>query len=220
MASSQIYGSVRQSSRRSYTSGGVQTLDLNLGGDLLVSQGLPPRTDLVSKGMSFHAQLNLAQAFTLLITIPTTLANLSLQNPNTVASKICYVIDRFWVKNTTTMASLCSLTPLSQLVTPGTALVANATTVTKTNLSGSTNATTGQFAVETVLTGCLGDKWTHHQSGYITATTNIASVVSVECYGRYIVRPLASFNIAAQESVSGGVAICGLEYHEVMLDLA
>jgi hypothetical protein len=88
MASSQIFGSVRQGSRRAYTSGGIQTLDLNLGGDALVSQGLPERTELVRLGYSFSAQMPAASAWTLLITIPTTLANLALQNANGAAASL------------------------------------------------------------------------------------------------------------------------------------
>jgi hypothetical protein len=56
-------------------------------------------------------------------------------------------------------------------------------------------------------TGCLTDKWNHHASVVQSPTTNIATVIEVLCYGRYIVPPQGSFNINAQESVSGGTAI-------------
>lgn len=216
--SATISGSVRQGTRRSYTSGGTQTLDMNLGGDLLVAQGLPERADLVAKGYSFSAQIPAANAFTLLITIPTTLAEMSLQNANATATNVCYIIDRFWVKAVTSMASACWLTPLSQLVRPGTTLVANNTAVLRTNLSGATNTDSAQICIASTATGCLTDKWNHHQGGNVSPTTNIAACVEVLCYGRYIVPPQGSFNINAQESVSGGTAIVGVEWHEVVLN--
>lgn len=216
---SQIYAAVRQGARRLFTSGGNQTLDMNLGGDLLVSQGLPERSELVRNGRSFSAQMPAGSAWTLLITIPTTLANLSVQNPNTTASKVCYIIDRFWIKAVTSMASACWLTPLSQLVPAGTTLVANDATVLRTNLSGGTGVSTAQIVMASTATGCLTDKWNHHGGANVSPTTNIAACVEVQCYGRYIVRPGASFNINAQESVSGGTAIAGVEFHETELDL-
>ena len=216
---SQLYGVVRQGARRLFTSGGSQLIDMNLGGDALVSQGLPERAEIVRMGRSFSAQMPAASAWTLLITIPTTLANLALQNPNTTASRVCYIIDRFWIKAVTSMASLCALTPLSQLVKPGTALVANDATVLRNNLSGSANVDTAQLVMASTATGCLSDKWNHHNSAQVPATTNIADCIEVQCYGRYIVRPQGSFNINAQESVSGGTAIAGVEWHETELDL-
>ncbi len=217
--SSQIYAAVRQGTRRLFTSNGVQPVDMNLGGDLLVNQGLPERTEVVRLGRSFSAQMPAASAWTLLITIPSTLANLSLQNGESGTGALTYIIDRFWVKAVTSMASLCALTPLSQLVAPGTALVANDATVLKVNLSGSGNTSKSQLVMASTVTGCLTDKWNHHTSALPAATTNIGTVVEVQCYGRYLVRPGASFNLNAQESVSGGTAIAGIEWHEVLCDL-
>lgn len=214
MAGTQIYGAVRQGSRRAYTSAGVQTLDLNAGGDFLVAQGLPERTEIVRMGYSFAAQIPAANAFTLLITIPTTLAEFSLQNASPTKS---YIIDRFWIKAVTSMASAGWLTPLSQLVKPGTTLVANNAAILRTNLAGSVNTDSAQICIASTATGCLTDKWNHHQGVNVSPTTNIATCVEVLCYGRYIVPPSGSFNINVQESVSGGTGICGVEWHEVAL---
>lgn len=211
----QLNATVRQGARRTFTSGGVQSVDMNLGGDTLVAQGLPERAEIVRHGYSFSAQIPAANAFTLLITIPSTLAELSLQNASATKS---YIIDRFWVKAVTSMASACALTPLSQLVKPGTTLVANNAGVLRSNLSGSTNTDSAQICIASTATGCLTDKWNHHQSAIIAPTTNIAATIEVLCYGRYIVPPSGSFNINAQESVSGGTAIVGVEWHEILLD--
>jgi hypothetical protein len=217
----QIYGTVRQGSRRAYTNGGNQLLDMNLGGDLLVAQGLPERTEIVRHGYSFSAQMPAASAFTLLITIPTTLADLSLQNGEASGGK-SYVIERFWVKAVTSMASACALTPLSQLVPPGTAQVADNTAVLRMSLSGKSSPaarTLAKLVMASTATGCLLDKWNHHQSAIIAPTTNIGAVIEVQCYGRYIVPPQGSFNLTAQESVSGGTGLLGVEWHEMQLDL-
>lgn len=219
--SSQLYGSVRQGTRRNYSSGGNQLLDMNRTGDFLVAQGLPERSEVVRMGFSFSAQHPAASAWTLLITIPSTLANLSLQNGEASGGK-SYIIDRFWIKAVTSMASACALTPLSQLVPPGTAQVADDTTVLRMSLSGKASpaaATSAKIVMASTATGCLTDKWNHHASAQVPATTNIATLVEVQCYGRYIVPPQGSFNINAQESVSGGTAIAGVEWHEVQLDL-
>lgn len=219
--SSQLYGSVRQSSRSNFSSGGNQLLSMNRGGDFLVAQGLPERAEVVRHGYSFSAQMPAASAWTLLITIPTTLANLSLQNGEASGNK-SYIIDRFWVKAVTSMASACALTPLSQLVPAGTAQVADDTTVLRMSLSGKASPAAlslAKIVMASTATGCLTDKWNHHQSAIVAPTTNIATLIEVQCYGRYVVPPQASFNINAQESVSGGTAICGVEWHEVQLDL-
>ncbi len=214
---SELYGLVRGAARSAFASGSNRAA-INRAGDVCVAQGLPERAEIVRMGYSFSAQIPLANAFTLLITVPTTRTEFSLQNAEAGGGK-SYVIDRFWVKNTTSTASAGVITPLSQLVVPGTTQVADNTAVLRTNLSGSANSTLAKICIASTATGCIGDKWNHHQSIVQAPTTNIATVVEVSCYGRYIVPPGGSFNINAQESVSGGVAICGVEWHEITLDL-
>lgn len=217
----QIYGSVRQGARRAYTSGGVQTADLNQGGDTLVSQGLPERAELCRLGKSWSVQLKEGNAWTALITVPTTLANLSLQNGENVNGGASYIIDRVWVKAVTSLAAANYLTILAQLVAPGTPLVADSTSKTITSLSGKSGyAGKAQVAVASTATGCLADKWQAiGPGGSLPTSTTIAAMVEAYVYGRYIVPPGASFNVNAQEAVSGGTLICGVDYHEIILDL-
>ena len=200
------------------SAGQDQVITVNNRGDQRVVQSLPPETELVRLGHSFSAQIPAASAFTLLITIPTTLAELSLQNGEATGGK-SYVISRFWVKAVTSMASACALTPLSQLVRPGTAQVADNAAVLRTNLAGSAMPSSAKLVMASTATGCMTDKWNHHGSAIVTPTTNIGAVIEVLCYGRYIVPPQGSFNLNAQESVSGGAAIAGIEWHEVQLTL-
>lgn len=221
-ASFSILGFIRGALRRPYSGVATpQNLDQNAGGDFLLSQGLPERTEIVRMGNSFSAQQPLTSAFTAVITIPTTMSELALQNGEAVGGK-SYIIERFWIKNTTTTASLGVVCPLSQVVPPGTALVADDALVLRMSLSGKTGPaqrTNAKIVQHSILTGCLTDKWNHHTSLEMRATTNIGHVVEVNCFGKYIIPPLGSFNINAQYSVVGAaVAICGVEWHEVQLD--
>ena len=203
-------------SRPAYADGNF-TPYMNPRGDLAVVHALPERTELVRMGCSFSAQMPAASAFTLLITIPTTRTELSLQNGEPAGGKT-YIIDRFWVKNVTSEASAGELCPLSQIVAPGTALVANNAAILRTNLSGSkSNASAAQLVMASTATGCLTDMWNHHGSRGQSETTNIATCVEVFCYGKYLIPPGGSFNMNAQESVSGGTAIMGVEWHEALL---
>ena len=216
---SNLAGWIRKWTAKSYGEGDFKAPDFNSRGDQIVAQGLPERSELVRMGRSYSAQIPAASAFTLLITIPTTRTELALQNGEAVGG-LSYVIDRFWVKAVTSMASAAELTPLSQLVIPGTALVADNTAVLRTSLSGRGVGSKAQLCIASTATGCLTDKWNHHAGRSIPETTNIAALVSVECFGRYIVPPQGNFSMNAQESVSGGTAIMGVEWHEVQLDVA
>lgn len=214
-----IIARVRKLVVPTYSDQDEKILSMNDRGELYTVQGLPERTELVRLGRSFSAQMPAASAWTLLITIPTTLANLSLQNGEPAGGK-SYIIERFWIKNVTSTASAGVITPLSQLVPPGTAQVADDATVLRMSLSGKPGAAAlslAKLVMASTATGCLQDKWNHHPSVVQGPTTNIATVVEVPCFGRYIVPPQGSFNINAQESVSGGTAIAGVEWHEVQL---
>ncbi len=217
-----LQGLVRKFIRGTYGENAPAMPAMNNGGDLLIAQALPERSELVRLGYSFSAQMPAASAWTLLITIPTTLSSLALQNGEPTGGK-SYIIDRFWIKAVTSMASACWLTPLSQVVPPGTALVADNAAVLRLGLSGSgiaTGRTRSQLVMASTATGCLLDKWNHHAGINVSPTTNIAATVEVQCYGKYIIPPGGSFNVSAQESVSGGTAICGIEWHEVQLDVS
>lgn len=215
---SEIFADVRRTSPAAYPSGSSKP-QINPRGDTIFAEGLPERTELVRLGGSWSAQIPAASAFNLLITIPTTRAEIALQNSATEATGICLVIERFWVKAVTSMASACALTPLSQVVVPGTTLVADNAAVLRNSLSGKslTYSGVGTLCIASTATGCLTDKWNHHQSAIIAPTTNIAATIEVNCFGKYIIPPGGNFSMNAQESVSGGTAIIGCEWHEAVL---
>ena len=217
MLSLALNANVRRTAANAYGSG-TSLADINPRGDLMAALALPERSELVRLGNSYAAQVPAASAWTALITIPTTLANLSLQNGSSQSSGIYYLIDRFWIKAVTSTASAGVVTPLAQLVAPGTALVADNAAVLRWSLNGKTTTGTGaQLVMASTATGCVVDKWMHFSSAIQSMTTNIASCMEVLCYGRYLVPPQGSFNINAQESVSGGTLLAGVEWHEVVL---
>lgn len=198
--------------------------EVNTNGDLIVSQFLPERAQLSAAGRGYCSQIAAASAFTLLITIPTTRAELALQNSAAPGGK-SIIIDRVWIKTVTSIASAAALTILANIAPPGTAIVAQAAGAINGNLSGRGNITptydgVGVTAIASTITGALTDRWQPIGLGGATsATTNIGLFAEAFCYGRYIIPPGAVFNMNAQESVSGGTAILGVDWYEVVLPI-
>lgn len=193
---------------------------INMRGDWLMAQSLPERSELVRLGGSWGAQVKEGNAFTALITVPTTLAELALQNGETAGTGKSYLIDRVWVKCVTSLAAANYLTILAQLTPPGTALVADSANKTIYSLSGK-GAYTGraQLAVHSSSTGAVADKWEALGGLSLQTSTSIAASYDEIVYGRYIVPPQGTFNLNAQEAVSGGTLILGVEWHEVYMPL-
>lgn len=194
--------------------------NLDNRGSLLIAQSLPERGDLVRMGNSWGAQIKEANAFTLLITIPTTRSELVLQNCEASNGK-SYLIDRVWLKCVTTTAAANYITLLAQVLPAGSAYVADASTKTVTSLSGKSGYTgKAQLVIAVTAPAAVQDKWTCIGNTLSMPTsTSIAAFVEAFVYGRYIIPPGGSFCMNAQEAVSGGTAIMGVEWHEVQLAL-
>ena len=198
---------------------GEQSIDSR--GDLLIAQGLPERADIVRLGRSWSGQILDANAFTLLITIPTTLAGLSLQNGEALGGA-SYIIDRVWCKCVTSTAAANYLTILGQVVPRGTALVAHSALTLIQSLSAKTATYNGlaQLAVASTATGAIANKWMPLGAPVsLPTSTSIAAFVEANINGRIIIPPQANLSLTAQEAVSGGTALLGVEWHEVDLVL-
>lgn len=92
MATFEVFESVFKSLRRGGASSGKDfAIESNENNDLLVAQGLPPYTDLTRRGLRWKVKT--ATAFTNLVVLPTTLANLEIKNNTTNSSM---VIDTIW----------------------------------------------------------------------------------------------------------------------------
>jgi len=201
-------------------SGSEIKTNYNNRGDLIVAQALPQRAELVRQGKSWGCQLKAANAFTLLITIPSTLATLALQNCEPSNGK-SYVIDRVWVKAVTTTAAANYIVLLAQNLPPtGIVPIAHSANVTIYSLSGRASYTgKAQICAATTTPVFVADYWDHIAGVEWGVSTSIGAFCSADVFGRFIVPPGGAFGVSAQEAVSGGTAIQGIEWHEVQLDL-
>ncbi len=220
--SSAIYASVRTNARRAYTGSASQELDINRGGDLLVSQGLPDRTSLVSMGNSWVSQTLTASAKVPVAVIPTSASDFSLYNSSTVASNISVIIDSvfFIVQTSSGAADFYSL--LGQMIGPGsTAPSAHASIVSSLNGKG----TTYNGVVTRAITNATGvtNAWfpigTSQNTAALTATAGLT--MDFDVYGKYIIQPTGTMLIAGMCSTGAtGKLVIGVRWHEVVLDLA
>jgi len=217
----QLLGRVRRLIVPTYGEADEKVPAINDRAEFIVSQGLPERTELVRLGNSWSAQIKDANAFTALITIPTTLAGLALQNGEPSGGK-SYVIDRVWCKNVTTTAAANYVTILAQVITSGTTLVADSANKTVQSLNGKSSYTgRAQIAIASTAVGALTDKWMPLAGAGNSqpTSTSIAALVEANVYGKYVIPPGATFALNAQEAVSGGTMILGVEWHEVQLPI-
>lgn len=217
----QLIQRFRGGSAGAYLPGQIGEFVGNSRGDQSVAQGLPERAELVRMGRSWSGQLKDANQFTLLITIPTTLADFALQNGEPLGGA-SYIIDRVWVKCKTSTAAANYLTILGQIIPRGTALVADSANKLVQSLSGKVATYNGlaQIAVASTAVGAIADKWMPlGNQCSLPTSTSIAAFTEAQVYGRYVIPPQATFAVTAQEAVSGGAAIIGVEWHEVQLDL-
>ena len=152
--------------------------------------------------------------------MPTTLANFALQNGESAGGK-SYIIDRVWVKDVTTTAAANYITILAQVIPPGTTLVTDSANKTVYSLSGKPNyGGKAQIAIASTAVGAVADKWTILGSaGSQPTSTSIAAAYEAFVYGRYVIPPGGTFAVNAQEAVSGGTLIAGVEWHEVFTPL-
>lgn len=192
----------------------------NNQGETLLNQVLPERSELVRLGNSWGSMQKDANQFTALITIPTTLADFALQNGEVAGGK-SYVIDRVWIRCKTSLAAANYLTIFAQVVPAGTALVADSANKNVWSLSGRSLTYNGraQIALASTATGCLADRWFMLGGMSLPTSTTIGAAYDVNCFGRYVIPPQANFSLTAQEAVSGGQLVLGVEWHEVQLDL-
>ena len=171
-------------------------------------------------GQLLRRQLKEANAWTALITVPSTLANLALQNGEAAGGK-SYIIDRIWVKAVTTLAAGQLPGDPGPGDPGGDGMVADSANKTIYSLSGKPNyGGKAQIAVASTAVGAVADKWSVVGAlGSLPTSTWIAAAFEALVYGRYIIPPGHTFALNAQEAVSGGTLIAGVEWHECILDL-
>lgn len=223
MANMGILANLRQAIRRLYTSG-PNLADQNLGGDLLVAQALPERTELVKGGRSYLATIATANAFTYVAGWPTTRAELIVYNNAPPTSKICLHIDSAWMYGVTSMAAAQPISLVAQVVPPGIAAPTDGTTtVIQTSLSAKSvllsRAGSALFALANTAF-CVANHWDLLASTNAPMTTNLGQgVVADLIRGMLIIPPGAALGLAGIAGTAAGTAIIGVKYHEAETDL-
>ncbi len=220
-----LYGTLAQVRKQAvpgYSDGDARVPQMNDRGEVLMSQGLPERTELVRLGKSWGAQIPTGSAFTFVAAWPTTRAELVLCNAEPAGGKT-YVIDRVWLTNITTEAAAQNYSILAQLA-PSSLLVAAAadnTAVLRQSLSGIAKTYPGNARLALANTAfALTNLWfTLGNSQVSPETTNLGGCIEAIVYGRYLVPPGAAFCVAGLAGTAAGTAICGVEWHEVQLSV-
>lgn len=218
-----IYGQIRGAIRQYFISAqqNVQPV-LGDGGEQIVNQGLPERSELVKLGNSWGVAIPTASAFTFVAAWPTTRAELVIFNGEDDGAKT-YVIDRAWMVNITSMAAAQPLALLGQVVPAALAIAqaADNAAIIRTHLSGKLSNYNGRGTFALANTAfALANKWTTLGSG-LTApmTTNLGCSIEANVLGRYLIPPGGAFCLAGLAGTAAGTAIIGCEFHEVQLNL-
>lgn len=217
-ASFGINALVRAAARRAF--GGLstqQSLDMNAGGDFIVTQGQPEHTELARLGVRWNINTPVANAFAPVAAAPTTLANIVLYNNNTAASKICLVIDSVYVYEQTSLAALSGFTLLGQISNLAVAAPSNNTAVL---VNGSTGAIYAGGATKAIANTAfaIADKWEALGISVGAPAAGIGSGAYAEVKGRYIVKPGAAFLANVIASTAAGTLIQGIGFYEYYVD--
>jgi hypothetical protein len=213
---------VRKNSTLAYSEGDEKIPAMNPRGELIVSAGLPDRSELVRLGSSWGAQIPTGSAFTFVNAWPTTRAELVLNNAEPAGGRT-YIIDRVWMSNITSQAAAQPFSMLAQ-VAPAVLAVAAAAdnaAVLRQSLSGRIKGYNGNARLALANTAfALANQWfTLGNAAISPMTTNLGASIEAHVYGKYLVPPGAAFCVAGLAGTAAGTAICGVEWHEAQLDL-
>ena len=218
-----IMARVRKIAVPSYSDGDEKIPAMNDRGEILVSEGLPERAELVRQGNSWGAQIPTGSAFTFVNAWPTTRAELVLCNAESAGGKT-YIIDRVWMTNITSQAAAQPFSILAQLAPVALAIAAatDNTAVLRQSLTGRVKTYSGRAALALANTAfALTNQWfTIGNAAVSPMTTNLGHSAEALVYGKYLVPPGAAFCIAGLAGTAAGTAICGVEWHECQLAVA
>lgn len=214
----QNYGVVRGTNRPSFTEGTPVPEQLNGGGERIVTQGLPPKSELTRLGNTWTCSIATASAFTFVAVWPTTRAELVLYNNEPDGGK-SYIVDSAFLVNITSQAAAQPFSLLAQLAPPKTAAAptsdANQLIYSRTgkpNYSGRALRAVANTAF------AVANKWEIIGNAAVSPmTTNLGNSIYVDLYGGWVVPPAATFCLAGLAGTAAGTAICGVTWHEVQL---
>lgn len=193
-----------------------EQIHVNSRGDMLVSQSMPERAELVRMGDSW--QVMTSSAIAPLTAIPTTTGGLNLWNGEQSNGK-SYVIDRVQVSEIVVDATQSNSTAVfACLVRPPVATPTDAA-LTIRSMSGR-NAYSGR-ARTTVNAAVTNDGWFPIGTSAPTAAAAAGSawkVTDIPINGLYIIPPGAQFCVhAAKAAATAGQVHFSITWHEVQL---
>ncbi len=202
-----------------YGEGQTVTEGVNPRGEQLFAQALPPLAELTRQGFSFGAQIPTASAFTFVASVPTTRAELVIWNGESAGGK-SYVIDRVWLLAITSMAASQPLTLLGQVVPASLGVAAPTDNAAVLRSNNHANSAAFPSLARFMLANtafAVANQWRVLASATPSPTTNLGAAIEKDLNGRYIVPPGGAFCLAGLAGTAAGTAVCGIEYHELVL---
>lgn len=216
----QIRGSVRQ--YFSSAQAEIQPM-LGDGGELISAEGLPPLTEIVRLGNSWHAIASAGVAA--LTALPTTTSTLSLNNKDTATGK-SFVIESFGSIQGVIDATQQDTMVLLAMNNRKTSAQASAGTLQAATQVASLSGKGSYGGVSELRSGAtvVNDVWVPHQTIGIIGPTLVGDVfraIEVNARGLYIVPPGGCFSIAIVKSAAAAAAqqFPFIRWHEVQLNL-
>ena len=215
-----LNGNVRKTARPHLPEGSYYAPNITNGAEFIVTQGLPPKAELVRLGLGWTARIATASAFTYVAAWPTTRGEIVLYNGEAALGK-SYIIDSAWMYNITSMAAAQHQTLIGQLVP----VVATAPTDDTAQLINSLSGKSGysgraRRAVANTAAGQTTNLWDVLATSQASAmTTNLGAALYAELWGKYIVPPGGVFALAGIAGTAAGTATIGVTWFEVQLDL-
>ncbi len=182
------------------------------GGELLVANAFPGKTESVRLGDVWSCQIATGSAYTNVATYPTTLANLALRNGEPGGGK-SYIIDSIWFLSLTTIGALTNTTIIYQLQ--------NAVALTDDPLQLITSPlgkTYGGRATRAcAVTTMVANKWAAVAAATCGATATIGFGCVANIDGGIIVTPGMTLGINAVLGTAAGTSLMGLSWREEVL---
>jgi hypothetical protein len=213
------YGMVRDTFRTNLSASVPGPGAIGVGGDWLIANSLPTKTEMSRQGQLWDVRIASASAFTHVAALPTTRAELLLYNGEPTSGGKVYVIDTIWSLAISSMAAAGSVALIAQFA-PGIAAPTDDTAQLITGRSGKTYGANAKRAVaQTTMTA---NKWTllaMSQSGG-SATAQIGLAALADVYGSYILRPGDTLGVNLVAGTAAGTSIMGISWYEVQLNYA
>ncbi len=222
-----ILAQVRGAVRQFFSSANldVQAV-LGDGGELLVSQTLPERAELVKLGKSWGACIPTGSAFTPVAAWPTTRSELILYNGES-ANGPSYIVERVWGSLITggmtgSMVLLGQLVPAPSVVGATGTGIGTTATVLIHQLSGRVAAYGGNAKLhiaDTLLPAVANQWFPVGNGGPMAAAIGVGLSAEGLIQGRLIIPPGAALCLNAVFGQASGTAILGVSWHETQMNL-